>query len=42
MTEFLIGTGGWAYFKVPNIHPLIAYSKAFNFVEVIQHFIKFQ
>ena len=34
MTDFLIGTGGWAYFNVPNIHPLAAYSKAFNFVEV--------
>ena len=40
MTEFLIGTGGWAYFKVPNIHPLIAYSKAFNFVEVNSTFYK--
>ena len=34
MTEFLIGTGGWAYFKIPNTPPLEAYSKAFNFVEV--------
>ncbi len=34
MTKFLIGTGGWAYFKIPGIHPLAAYSKAFNFVEV--------
>jgi uncharacterized protein YecE (DUF72 family) len=34
LTDILIGTGGWAYFKVPNIHPLVAYSKAFNFVEV--------
>lgn len=34
MTEYLIGTGGWAYFQVPGIHPLIAYSKAFNFVEI--------
>jgi uncharacterized protein YecE (DUF72 family) len=34
LTAFLIGTGGWAYFQVPNVHPLIAYSKAFNFVEV--------
>ena len=33
MTDFLIGTGGWAYFKVPGIHPLAAYSRAFNFVE---------
>jgi uncharacterized protein YecE (DUF72 family) len=34
LTEFLIGTGGWAYFKIPDIHPLSAYSQAFNFVEV--------
>ena len=34
MTKFLIGTGGWGYFKVPSIHPLVAYSRAFNFVEV--------
>jgi uncharacterized protein YecE (DUF72 family) len=34
LTRFLIGTGGWAYFHVPKVHPLVAYSKAFNFVEV--------
>ncbi|MDH5449737.1 MAG: DUF72 domain-containing protein [Candidatus Bathyarchaeota archaeon] len=34
MTRYLIGAGGWAYFQVPNIHPLVAYSKVFNFVEV--------
>jgi len=34
LTEYLIGAGGWAYFQVPGIHPLVAYSKAFNFVEV--------
>jgi len=34
LTEYLIGAGGWAYFQVPGIHPLMAYSKAFNFVEV--------
>jgi len=33
LKEYLIGTGGWAYFKIPRIHPLVAYSKAFNFVE---------
>jgi uncharacterized protein YecE (DUF72 family) len=32
--EWLIGAGGWAYFTVPGMHPLHAYSKAFNFVEV--------
>lgn len=34
MTDYLIGTGGWAYFQIPGAHPLAAYSKAFNFVEV--------
>lgn len=34
MKEYLIGTGGWAYFQIPGLHPLLAYSKAFNFVEV--------
>lgn len=34
MTDYLIGTGGWSYFKVPGIHPLVAYSRAFNYVEV--------
>jgi uncharacterized protein YecE (DUF72 family) len=34
LTEYLIGTGGWAYFQIPGVHPLVAYSKAFNFVEV--------
>jgi uncharacterized protein YecE (DUF72 family) len=33
LKEFLIGTGGWAYFQVPGITPLTAYSKVFNFVE---------
>lgn len=34
LTRFLIGTGGWAYFQVPPVHPLVAYSRAFDFVEV--------
>ena len=34
MTRYLIGAGGWAYFQVPGVHPLVAYSKAFDFVEV--------
>ncbi len=33
-TRYFIGAGGWAYFKVPGLDPLVAYSKAFNFVEV--------
>jgi uncharacterized protein YecE (DUF72 family) len=34
LTEYLIGAGGWAYFRVPSLHPLSAYAKAFSFVEV--------
>jgi uncharacterized protein YecE (DUF72 family) len=38
--EYYIGTGGWAYFQVPGLSPLVAYSKAFNFVEVNSTFYK--
>ena len=34
MVDYLIGTGGWAYFHVPGLRPLVAYSKLFDFVEV--------
>lgn len=34
LTEFLIGAGGWAYFRVPGLDPLVAYSRVFGFVEV--------
>lgn len=34
MTDYLVGTGGWAYFSVPNKPSLRAYSEIFNFVEV--------
>jgi len=34
MGETLIGAGGWAYFDVPRLSPLRAYSQAFNYVEV--------
>jgi uncharacterized protein YecE (DUF72 family) len=34
LKEYLIGTGGWAYFNVPGLHPLVSYGRAFNFVEV--------
>ena len=34
MTKYLIGAGGWAYFQTPEQHPLVTYSKAFDFVEV--------
>lgn len=32
--EIRIGAGGWAYFQVPGLDNLLAYSKAFDFVEV--------
>jgi uncharacterized protein YecE (DUF72 family) len=34
LKEYLIGAGGWAYFQVPGVNSLVAYSRAFNFVEV--------
>jgi len=34
LTEYLVGAGGWAYFQVPKLKSLEAYSKVFNFVEV--------
>ena len=41
LTEQLIGTGGWAYFKVPNKTSLKAYSELFNFVEVNYTFYEY-
>ncbi|MFX0163670.1 MAG: DUF72 domain-containing protein [Candidatus Hodarchaeota archaeon] len=32
--DLRIGAGGWAYFKVPGTDSLVAYSRAFDFVEV--------
>jgi len=34
MSRVYIGAGGWAYFRVPEMDSLAAYSKAFDFVEV--------
>jgi len=34
LVDYLIGTGGWAYFHVPGLRSLAAYSRLFNFVEV--------
>jgi uncharacterized protein YecE (DUF72 family) len=34
LKDYLIGAGGWAYFHVPGVNSLAAYSKVFNFVEV--------
>ena len=41
MPDFLVGTGGWAYFKVPNKPSLKAYSEVFNFVEVNYTFYEY-
>jgi uncharacterized protein YecE (DUF72 family) len=41
LTEYLIGTGGWAYFKIPNRPSLNAYSEIFNFVEVNYTFYEY-
>lgn len=34
MTDYLVGTGGWAFFNVRDKPRLKAYSEVFNFVEV--------
>jgi uncharacterized protein YecE (DUF72 family) len=39
--KYLIGTGGWAYFNVPNKPPLKAYSEVFSFVEVNYTFYEY-
>jgi uncharacterized protein YecE (DUF72 family) len=41
LPEFLVGTGGWSYFKVPNKPSLVAYSEVFNFVEVNSTFYEY-
>jgi uncharacterized protein YecE (DUF72 family) len=41
LTDYLVGTGGWAYFKVAEKPPLKAYSKVFNFVEVNYTFYEY-
>lgn len=41
MTQYLVGTGGWAYFKVPHKPSLRAYSEVFNFVEVNYTFYEY-
>ena len=40
MTRYLIGTGGWAYFHIPGLNSLEAYSKIFNFAEVNSTFYR--
>jgi len=34
MRQTFIGGGGWAYFRVPSLSPLKAYSRSFDYVEV--------
>jgi len=41
MTDYLIGTGGWAYFNALDKPPLKAYSEVFNFVEVNYTFYEY-
>jgi uncharacterized protein YecE (DUF72 family) len=41
LTDYLVGTGGWAYFKIPNKPSLKAYSEVFNFVEVNYTFYEY-
>jgi uncharacterized protein YecE (DUF72 family) len=41
LTQYLVGTGGWAYFKVPGKSSLKAYSEVFNFVEVNYTFYEY-
>jgi uncharacterized protein YecE (DUF72 family) len=41
LPEYLVGTGGWAYFKVPDKPSLKAYSQVFNFVEVNHTFYEY-
>lgn len=40
MGDYLIGTGGWAYFRVQRLKSLVAYSRIFNFVEVNSTFYR--
>jgi uncharacterized protein YecE (DUF72 family) len=41
LIDYLIGTGGWAYFKVPKKPSLKAHSEVFNFVEVNYTFYEY-
>ena len=34
MSQILVGAGGWAYFQIPGMDSLEAYSQAFDFVEL--------
>ncbi|MGD0449898.1 MAG: DUF72 domain-containing protein [Candidatus Bathyarchaeia archaeon] len=41
MSDYLVGTGGWAYFKDPGKPSLKAYSGVFNFTEVNYTFYEY-
>ncbi len=41
MTNYLIGTGGWAHFNIPGKSSLKGYSEFFNFVEVNHTFYEY-
>ncbi|MGA2680690.1 MAG: DUF72 domain-containing protein [Candidatus Bathyarchaeia archaeon] len=41
MSDYLVGTGGWAYFSIPNRPTLEAYSEIFSFVEVNNTFYQY-
>ncbi len=41
MKDYLVGTGGWAHFKVPDKSSLKAYSEVFNFVEINYTFYEY-
>jgi uncharacterized protein YecE (DUF72 family) len=41
LPDYLVGTGGWAYFKVSDKSSLKAYSEVFNFVEVNYTFYEY-
>jgi uncharacterized protein YecE (DUF72 family) len=41
LTDYLIGTGGWAYFEIPGKSSLRVYSEVFNFVEVNYTFYEY-
>jgi uncharacterized protein YecE (DUF72 family) len=41
LVEYLVGTGGWGYFRVANKPSLQSYSEVFNFVEINYTFYKY-
>jgi uncharacterized protein YecE (DUF72 family) len=41
LIDYLVGTGGWAYFNVPDKPSLKAYSEIFNFAEVNYTFYEY-